>query len=159
MAGTSQHGRRSLSIILFIVHLSFHPPDKPRTSLIRNQAARLRHFLFLSGRGKSDDPYNPSLPVQLETDMFSYCDSLHDLRANDQHRQLVSAPAVWTVMLRTVESIDSTVLPVTVVAVGSSLKLIGPTAPMKINTLIMVIANVFMSIFLSITPIAIVSLS
>jgi hypothetical protein len=62
-------------------------------------------------------------------------------------------------MLRTVESIDSTVLPFTVVAAGSSLKLIGPTAPMKINTLIMVIANVFMSIFLSITPIGIVSLS
>jgi hypothetical protein len=109
--------------------------------LTRDQAARLRHFLFLSGRGKLDDPYNPSLPIQLETDMFSYCDSLHDLRAHDQHRQLVSAPAVWTVMLRTVESIDSTVLPVTVVAAGSSLKLIGPTAPMKINTLIMVIAS------------------
>jgi hypothetical protein len=63
-------------------------------------------------------------------------------------------------MLRPVESIDSTVLPVTVVAAGSSLKLIGPTVPMKINTLIMGIANVFMRIFLSlITPNGIVSLS
>ena len=45
------------------------------------------------------------LHVQLKTDMFSYCDSLHDLRANDRHRQLVSVPGILTVMFRPVESI------------------------------------------------------
>ena len=78
------------------------------------------HFLFpRDNRGKLDDLYNPYPTLQLKTDMFymiSYCDSLQDLRAHDQHRQLVSTPAVWTVMLRPVESIDSTVRPVTVIA-------------------------------------------
>jgi len=34
------------------------------------------------------------------------------------------------------------------IAATSSLRLIGPTAPMRINTQIVVIANVFMVIFL-----------
>jgi hypothetical protein len=59
---------------------------------------------------------------------------------------------------RPIESIDSTELPVSMVAASSSLKLIGPTAPMKINALRTVIVNVFMVVFLClITPIGIVS--
>jgi hypothetical protein len=83
MTSTSQHGRGTLSKILFIVHLSFRRP---------------------------------------------------------------------------VESIDSTVLPVSVVAASSSLRLIGPTVPMKINALSTVIADVFMVVFLClISAIGIVS--
>jgi len=52
-------------------------------------------------------------------------------------------------MLRPLESIDSTVLPVTVLAAGSSLRLIGPIASMKESqhTDHVVMANVFIRIF------------
>lgn len=123
------------------------------------QTAGLRHFLFLSGRGKLDDPYNPPLHIQIKTDMFSYYDSVHGLRAHNQHTMTASLrPSILdrNAKSRRVNRFDR--------AAGyrgrcqQFTRLIGPTASMKINTLIMGIANVFLGILLSlITPNGIVS--
>ncbi len=94
-----------------------------------------------------EDLHNFPLHVQLETDMFSYCDSFHALRAHDRHRQFVSIPGSLDRDVHTGRVNRFDVMSVSLVAASSSPRLIGPTAPIRINTLVMVIANVFMVVF------------
>src|SRR5438876_5042977 len=122
MARTSQHGRRTPSMILFIVHPSRHPPTNnidqapgsgPPSSL--GAGASLRIFTTFPCTSSSRLTCSPTVTPFITSGLTTGIDSLSPF------------PAVWTVMFRPVESIDSTVMSVSVVGASSSPRLIGPT--------------------------------